>query len=310
LKHLRITLFGLIFSLGLIACQPTKRPPLDLAGHPLPTYNPPPTETPLPLTATAEISPTPTQTQIPPTITSTPITCWNESGRIELHHLNTIWLTEPLEYRVYLPPCYDFESFRLYPVLYLIHGYGYQGDQWINLGASRLMDQLSATGEMDPFLIVMPYDGDHNALPPENQFGEALRTDLVRVIDENYRTLPSPQYRAIGGLSRGGNWAIHIGLTNWTVFGQIGAHSAPLFVTDGPSKIESWLKEIPLDAAPTVYLDIGESDKWVEHIFRFEELIDKYDIPHEIHLYPGSHMEEYWAAHTEDYLRWYAQNWE
>ncbi len=309
MKNVGIALIGLILCWGLIACQPTAGQPLDLAEHPLPTYLPPPTETNLPPTPTLELSPTPTQT-ITPTATSTPITCWDEPGQIELHQLNTIWLPDPLEYRVFLPPCYEFESFRLYPVLYLIHGYGYDGDQWIKLGAPQLVDQLVAAGEISPFIIVMPYDEDHNVLPPENQFGEALHTDLVRKIDEAYRTLPTPKYRAIGGLSRGGNWAIHIGLTNWDVFGQIGAHSAPLFVTDGPSKIESWLQEIPMDEAPTIYMDIGASDKWVEHIFRFEELIDQYDIPHEIHLYPGSHMEEYWAAHTEDYLRWYAQNWE
>jgi enterochelin esterase family protein len=178
------------------------------------------------------------------------------------------------------------------------------------LGAHQIADRLIISGEIPPFIIVMPHDRDHNDQPPENQFGEAFLFDLVGAVDSEYRTLPSRKGRAIGGLSRGGNWAIHIGLSHWESFGAIGAHSAPLFVSDGPSKVRGWLDEIPPEDYPRIFLDIGEKDKWLDHIIRFEGLLDEYNIPHELFIFPGGHTEDYWMSHTELYIRWYAQAWQ
>lgn len=265
-----------------------------------------PSSTPL-TTFTPSPTATGTPTQLPPS--PTVIGCQPESGNLEEKRLETPWLSKPLEYRVYTPPCYEGSPENRYPVLYLIHGYGYNDDQWLRLGVPEIADKLINSGELPPFIIVLPHDRDHNNQPPENQFGEALIYDLVEAIDSSYRTLPSRQNRAIGGLSRGGNWAIHIGLDHWNVFGVIGAHSAPLFVSDGPSKVRDWLKEIPPDEYPRIFLDIGDKDKWLDHIIRFEELLDEYNISHELFIFPGGHTEDYWKAHTELYIRWYVKGW-
>jgi enterochelin esterase-like enzyme len=177
------------------------------------------------------------------------------------------------------------------------------------LGTDEIADRLISSGEVSPFIIVMPLEPEQNVQPPENQFAEALIYDLVQAVDAQYRTRPSSQYRAIGGLSRGGNWAIRIGLTNWAFFGSIGSHSGSLFVSDGPDQIRAWLDKIPPEAQPQIYLDIGEKDKWLQRILLFEEILDDYNIPHELHIYPGGHTEEYWESHLEQYIRWYACRW-
>jgi hypothetical protein len=92
-----------------------------------------------------------------PTVTPKPV-CWNVNGRIEKGMQTTPLLRQPLEYRVYLPPCYDQQPDRRYPVLYLIHGQSYTDDQWERLGAGKTADDLISNGNIPPFIIVMPRD--------------------------------------------------------------------------------------------------------------------------------------------------------
>lgn len=215
----------------------------------------------------------------------------------------------PLEYRIYLPPCYEQQADRRYPALYLIHGQNFNHDQWDRLGVDEAMDAGVAAGELPPFLIVLPRDRSW-AQPTEDGFGRALIEDLLPTIDETYRTLPGREYRAVGGLSRGASWSIHLGFSQWELFGAIGLHSPPVFWTD-TAHIREWLNAIPLEEMPRIYMDIGEKDR--QEIMRsavwFEQLLTENGIPHEWYLFPGYHEEAYWEAHVEQYLRWYSQVW-
>ena len=226
-------------------------------------------------------------------------------GRLKTHLLRF-----PLEFRVYLPPCYAQHTEQRYPVLYLIHGQSYTDDQWDRLGADETADALIAAGEAPPFLIVMPRDRVWSQ-PTEDAFGQAVIEELLPWIDAHYRTMPAREYRAVGGLSRGASWAIHLGLSAWGSFGAIGAHSLPVFWTDLPH-IRKWLDAIPPDSLPRIYLDAGDKER--PQILRsarwFEELLTEKKIPHEWHLYPGYHEETYWQVHLEEYLRWYTHAWQ
>lgn len=312
MKPVRFIIFSLLLCFGLVGCiqrelsaleviiGPTLVPPTDMPEIQIsPSSTPPPTPTPDPTS-------TPTHT---PTIQSTATLCIAENGQIEIKQLTSEWISKQLNYRVYTPPCYNQLPDQRYPVLYLLHGYGSNDDQWERLGVGEVADQLIASGEITPLLIVMPHDQDHNVQPPKNLFGESILFDLVPAVDTEYRTIPSSKYRAIGGLSRGGNWAVHIGLPNWTLFGLIGAHSAPLFVSDDSSQIKYWLDQIPPNAYPRIYIDVGEKDKWLQRIISFEETLDMYNLPHELFIFPGGHTEEYWSSHVEQYLRWYTREW-
>ena len=259
-------------------------------------------------TTTPSIKPSP---QPSPTLTPSPTqeVCWRQGGRIEINQIRNNLLLLPLEFRVYLPPCYDQHTSNRYPVLYLIHGQTYNDDQWDRLGVDEIADQLIAAGELPPFLVVMPRDRVWSQ-PSEDKFGQAVIEALLPLIDTDYRTLADRRYRAVGGLSRGAGWAVHLGLSHWDSFGAIGAHSLPVFYSDLPF-IKQWLDAIPPDSLPRIYLDLGDKDrlqltrsaKW------FEELLAQKDIPHEWHLYPGYHEEAYWQAHLEEYLRWYGEGW-
>lgn len=229
---------------------------------------------------------------------------------MEFNNLRTELLRLPLEFRVYLPPCYDQQTERRYPVIYLIHGSTYTDSQWTDLGAAEIADELIAAGEAPPFMMVMGRDRVWTS-PREDMFGQALVDVLLPWIDENYRTLSERSHRAIGGISRGGGWAVHLGLSRWELFGAIGAHSLAVFNEDTPYYINKWLDEIPSDAYPRLYLDIGDRDR--QEIRRsaewFEGVLTKKGIPHRWHLYTGYHDDAYWQAHIEEYLRWYVEDW-
>jgi enterochelin esterase-like enzyme len=274
------------------------------ASHIAPTLTPsrsPLSPSPFPL-----LSPSPSPSLSP---TPTRLACWQQGGRIVQDSLRTDLLPLPLEYRVYLPPCYDQQPDDHYPVLYMIHGQNFNDDQWDRLGVDETADALIAAGEIPPLIIVMPRDRSW-AQPTEDRFGQVLVDGLLPFIDKTYRTRPDRLHRAIGGLSRGAGWAVHLGLSRWELFAAIGGHSLPVFWAD-TSHVRQWLKDIPSNALPRIYLDIGENDRPVilDSARWFENLLTEENIPHEWHLFTGYHEEAYWQSHVEQYLRWYTQDW-
>src|SRR6266498_3779845 len=276
--------------MGLYACSPSNQP------IPTPTYLPP----------TASQTPQATPTPSPfPTSTVTPLACLTNPGRVEAGSLDST--KPPQEFLVYLPPCYDEKTDQRYPVLYLLHGQTYTDDQWIRLGVVNVLDQRIISGESIPFIIVFPDDHYWN-LPPGPGFGQRLVEELVPYIDSTYRTLPDRNHRAIGGMSRGAGWALHLGLTRWDLFGTIGLHSLAVFQKDA-SEITRWLSDIPSSSRPRVFMDIGDNDQGLEIAQVVEGQFDEYGLTHEWHLYNGAHTEQYWSAHLEEYIQWYAEGW-
>ncbi len=267
-----------------------------------PSNQPAPTPTRIPLTST--FTPSPTRTLTPsPSPTSTPLTCLTQPGRVDKGVLDS---TKPAqEYFIYLPPCYNEKRDKRYPILYLLHGQTYKADQWIRLGAVTAVDNLILSGESLPFIIVFPDDRYWYSKDSGGTFGNRLVDDLIPYIDQTYRTLPDRDHRAIGGLSRGSGWALRLGLTRWELFGYIGLHSLAVLEKDGDS-LEDWLDAIPVSSYPTIYMDIGTSDPELGRAKLIQETFTKFKISNELHISPGFHDEEYWSAHVDEYLRWYA----
>ena len=243
------------------------------------------------------------------TPTPTLATCIQAGGRVEVYEITTILLPDPLVYRIYLPPCYDEKPGHFYPVLYLIHGQTYDDTQWERLGAPEAADTLIRSGKVVPFIIVMPRDRVWLE-PTEDNFGKAVEQTLVPWVDTHYRTLAEREYRAIGGLSRGGAWAVDIGLARWDLFSAVGVHSGFVFYSD-TQPISQWIRNTPAGMMPRIYMDVGDDDspEIMDGAVWLESLLTNLDIPHEWHMFSGEHVEAYWHAHIQDYLRWYSMDW-
>ena len=276
---------------GASACTPSVQSLPTLTALP-PTSTPMPGNTPTPLL--------PTETPFP-----TPLTCLTQPGRVEEDQLETT--NPPQAYFIYLPPCYDEKIDKRYPVLYLLHGQTYTADQWIRLGAVSALDNFILSGESQPFIVVFPDDRYWN-LPPGAGFGQRLVNDLIPYIDSTYRTFPDRNHRAIGGMSRGAGWALRLGFTRWDLFSVIGLHSLAVFQGDA-SKIDAWIADIPPSLQPSLFMDIGDDDQELVEAIAVEAQFAENGLAHEWHRYSGAHTEEYWSAHVNEYIEWYAAQW-
>jgi enterochelin esterase-like enzyme len=139
---------------------------------------------------------------------------------------------------VYTPPCYEKETQKRYPVLYLQHGGGENETGWSAQGrAGLIMDNLIAEGKAKPFIIVMdngtwrpsgPRRQEGGTWPPQGWADGFMRTlidDIIPMIDGTYRTIANPQNRAMAGLSMGAMQTRVITLANPQVFNSVGMFS-------------------------------------------------------------------------------------
>jgi enterochelin esterase-like enzyme len=294
MKTVLFHLIGILLGLNLFLMGCTPLAPVV----PLPI--PPST-----LAPTSQPSPSPLPTA--PEATPTPGLCRETHGSLEHRVLEAARLEKPFRYIVYRPPCYWADPTQRYPVLYLLHGQGYDEAQWLRLGAVTTLDRLIISGEAPPFIIVMPFDYSFKQ-PSEYRFEEVFTQLLVPQIDMTYRTLTDKAHRAVGGLSRGGAWAIRLGTRHPELFGAMGGHSPSVFYADMDA-LPQRLLTIPAEQMPRIWLDAGDADSEYATVQIFEQLLNRQNIPHEWHTYIGWHDETYWSAHVEEYLRWYAQEW-
>ena len=143
---------------------------------------------------------------------------------------------------VYLPPDYDAQTKKRYPVLYLQHGGGEDETGWIRQGrANVILDNLIAAGEAKPMIVVMAYGYARRAGAPASNvtgapgaqarnemtatFEDDVTQALIPFVDKTYRTLPDRDNRAMAGLSMGGFQTFHITTHHLDLFSHIGGFS-------------------------------------------------------------------------------------
>jgi enterochelin esterase-like enzyme len=276
--------------------------------------------------------PTPTATPLPtPTMpTPTATGCTETAGHVQLVTVPTQLLKQEIELRVFTPPCYDPAAATRYSVLYMLHGQTFDDSQWQSLGLFSAADQLIDSRQIYPFLIVLPNEADSVAFADTSKFGDALVEEVIPYVDKHFATCSAQACRGIGGLSRGGNWAVRIGFSNPQRFAVIGAHSTPLFYGD-LERLPEWAADFPQDqqiivshatttdadsktttiteetlTAPMIYIDFGEKDEEKSQMLAFDQSLSQLGVVHQMIEFDGYHDPAYWSAHLDIYLKWYA----
>jgi enterochelin esterase-like enzyme len=258
---------------------------------------------PLPPLSTA----TPAPTLLLPTPTSH-LGCQEQHGSISNFQVLEKGFAKAMDVNIYLPPCYSESYAHGYPVLYLIHGQSFSDDQWIRLGVPETADAYFISGQLKPFIVVMPRDEYYLEPWFQSSFGDNLVKGLVPWVDSHYHTCTQRSCRAIGGLSRGATWAVVLGMTYWQEFGTIGAHSLP----DSPyteATTRDHFKLMADQGYPRLSVDVGDLDGYRTGTLKFVAYLEKYHIPFAWNLNHGSHDEVYWHAHVPEYVLWYGQAW-
>ena len=125
---------------------------------------------------------------------------------------------------IYLPPAYDDEPERRFPVVYLLHGYLgtdrlWMGDGYVkNLDIAHIADKLIAEGRIREMIVVAPnchnrYGGSwYTNSPVTGNWEDFVTKELIRHIDAQYRTIAKRDSRGIAGHSMGGHGAIKLAM--------------------------------------------------------------------------------------------------
>jgi enterochelin esterase-like enzyme len=136
------------------------------------------------------------------------------------------------EIYVYTPPGYEKSTLR-YPVLYLIHGGGDTAISWPTVGrANDILDNLIAEKKALPMIVVMPSGWTPSggqvmtSDATKDPFNDEMMKDIIPFIDSTYRTVATPDARALSGLSMGGIQTLNVGLHNLGTFRYLAVMSS------------------------------------------------------------------------------------
>ncbi|WP_240163676.1 alpha/beta hydrolase [Spirosoma taeanense] len=153
---------------------------------------------------------------------------------------------------IYLPPSYQTDKKRRYPVIYFLHGFTDSDDKWYGLtkhwiNLPNVVDKALADGKSQEFIIVTPnaynrYFGSmySNSVTIGN-WEDFVATELVNYVDSHYRTLPQAASRGLAGHSMGGYGTIRIGQKHPEIFSSLYLLSPCCMMTslNGPSNPEA-----------------------------------------------------------------------
>ena len=222
-------------------------------------------------------------------------------------------------YGVVLPPGYEENPTQRYPVIFLLHGGHGTPTSWFEKekgSAVTTLQKLYATDTLPPSIIITPDGYDQRGTTglrdpeyidgPNGKIATHIGNELVKVVQSRYRTLPAPNYWAIGGLSSGGWGAINIGLHNTNNFSILFSHS-------GYFRDKSGSRNSPIDLVRTlspqkrqnlrIYLDAGKSDSFsLNQNRQFSTTLKQLKIATVMREFPGEHSWRYWRQHLTDSL--------
>ena len=261
------------------------------------------------------------------------------AGRAECLTAPSKILGHPVAYCVLLPPSYDAEKTRRYPILYLLHGLGDNEQMLIHSGGFNLVEDLWERHQLGDLLIVTPDGGSSfyiNSRDGHHHYEDFFLREFLPQIEERYRTQAGRASRGIAGISMGGYGALHLAFRHPELFVSLGAHSAALLeklptvtVSDSRQLARSrilgdvfgspldpvfWKHNDPLTIARTaslaglqIYFDCGSEDDFGfdAGAVALDKMLGSRHIPHEFHLYPGGHNWVYVAEHLPALLQFH-----
>jgi enterochelin esterase-like enzyme len=150
------------------------------------------------------------RTEIPPVVESArPVSV----DRIEVHGASLEGnLEDNADDRaviVYLPPSYQDEPERRYPVVYALHGYSVGAEQWSQeIHAPQTIEGAFGRGAQEMIVVVPDSKTMHNgsmysSSVTTGDFERFISHDLVEYVDAHYRTIPDRRSRGLVGHSMG-----------------------------------------------------------------------------------------------------------
>ncbi|WP_069658871.1 alpha/beta hydrolase [Arcticibacter eurypsychrophilus] len=204
---------------------------------------------------------------------------------------------------------------KVYPVFYLLHGYGGNYASWVN--SVPQIVQASDTYQM----IIVCADGGigswyfDSPLDPQWKYETYVSKELVSWVDVNYHTIASPAGRAIAGFSMGGHGALYLAIRHQDVFGAAGSLSGGVDFRPFPKNWEiarrlgtyanypeNWEKNTVINmlqqitpGALALLIDCGTEDFFYQVNKELHDKLLELHIAHDYISRPGAHNWPYWG---------------
>ncbi len=199
------------------------------------------------------------------------------SGDIRRHvGFHSTLLNNERTLAVYLPPGYDQNPDKRYPVLYMQDGQNlfdtatsFAGVEW---NADETAEKLINTGTIKPVIIVGIYNtpdrteeytpwqaSESDPVARGVYYGWFVAYEAKRFIDNTYRTLPDRDNTAIAGSSLGGLIALDTARAHNDIFGACAALSPSLWSAEG-KLLSQWTADHDWMKGTRFWIDMGEGE--------------------------------------------------
>lgn len=231
------------------------------------------------------------------------------AGEVKTIHYDSAVVGAAREAYVYTPPGY--QQGTKYPVVYMLHGIGCDGGQWISISIANVLDNMIARQEIKPivavFPSVIPKDGINKVtLSQENieaftKFKDEFTQDLEPYILSHYSVSEDRKDTGVCGLSMGGMEALELGFSLQNRFNYIGSFSA------APSLDMSVLHYTDVNTIPElVLLCNGTKDSTVgDNPLNYHKELTRNGVKHIWYQYPGGgHSTPVWINGVINFLSW------
>jgi predicted alpha/beta superfamily hydrolase len=240
-------------------------------------------------------------------------------ARVSLHpQFHSRFLPDDRDITVYVPPQYEEQPDRRFPVLYLHDGQNLfdpstsfvPGRTW---RVAETADETIGADEVTPLIIVgIANTGDHRLAEytpfPDwkmgggeaDKYGRLIAEELMPFINANYRTLHDREHTGMGGSSLGGLVTLYLGLKYADRFSKLAVLSPSVWWNH--KGIIGFVNETHLNHRPRIWLDVGTAEgrrtladaDLLERGLKANGWRPEADLHYE-HIEGGTHDEASWA---------------
>ena len=265
--------------------------------------------------------------------------CSLAQGRLDCAAYKSAILKRQVRFCAALPPAYDTDKARRFPVIYYLHGLGENERALLPLWG--IIGDLQQAGTVKQFLVITPDAGASfylNSRDGRVRYEDFFMREFLPAMEKQYRIVGSRAARGIQGSSMGGYGALRFAFKYPQKFAAVAAEMPALYEKfpqrlipffemsrrnaagsspfGHPFDEAFWERNTPFALAREnaglirqsklkIYFDVGSDDDYGfdDGVRQLDKLLTSLRIPHEAHVYPGGHDAAFVADHFPEALK-------
>ena len=164
------------------------------------------------------------------------------------HTFRSASMQREVGFCLYLPPGYEKDTQRRYPVIYHLHGAG--GNETRSVYSASVMHEGILAGKLPEIVMVFP-NGGRSTMYQDSGDGRFMSEtmmikELIPHIDATYRTIADRKARCIEGFSMGGRGSTNLAMKHPQLFGSLFNQSGNVYhVSDAAKLPNAYLGDDP-----------------------------------------------------------------